>query len=110
MQIVPLRETVDEIRMDVLTLADRWDGGADQGSAHIMGCNVHPCPQCILAEAAIDLREAVNGPTDSCDHEWVKFPNLLRQGCVKCGADRRIDAVPSESPLLAADPEVGNAD
>lgn len=42
----------------IARLADQWDGGADAGREHIAECVEHPCPRCVLAEAAIDLRAA----------------------------------------------------
>jgi hypothetical protein len=75
---------------DVLALADTWDGGAATGSAHIIRCQVHPCPRCILAEAAIDLREVVSREqpnAESCAHDWVKMPNIKWRACVICGAE-----------------------
>lgn len=62
-----------------LALADHWDGGADKGRAHIMECSLTTCARCVLAEAAIDLREAFTdpvlpsnpeaAPTDPCTTE-----------------------------------------
>jgi hypothetical protein len=81
----PLQDEIDRLRAQIEAvekLADEWSGGgAEQGRQHIMSCTAHPCPRCLLAEAAMDLRVTIGTHA----HEWVKMPNVKVNVCVQCG-------------------------